>query len=80
MGLIICGYPGVGKSSIAGWHNCIDLESSFFSHRADIPQKLDYWVPQYCQVAIDLALQGYTVFTSTHHAVIEYFKKSSKLI
>ena len=33
MGLIICGYPGVGKSSIAGWNNCIDLESSYFSHR-----------------------------------------------
>lgn len=25
--LIICGYPGVGKSSIAGWNNCIDLET-----------------------------------------------------
>ena len=30
-GLIICGYPGVGKSSIGGWYNCIDLESSYFS-------------------------------------------------
>ena len=30
-GLIICGYPGIGKSSIAGWNNCIDLESSYFS-------------------------------------------------
>lgn len=29
-GLIICGYPGVGKTSVGGWNNCIDLESSDF--------------------------------------------------
>jgi broad-specificity NMP kinase len=29
--LIICGYPGIGKSSIAGWDHCIDLESSKYS-------------------------------------------------
>lgn len=72
-GLIICGYPGVGKSSIAGWNNCIDLESSYFSYRCNIPQKLGYWVPQYCKVAMNLAMQGYTVLTSTHEQVIKYF-------
>lgn len=30
-GVIVCGYPGVGKSAIGGWWNCIDLESSYFS-------------------------------------------------
>lgn len=75
MPLIICGYPGVGKSSLAGWNNCIDLESSLFSYRDGCAQKTMYWVPQYCQAAIDLALQGYTVFTSTHRAVIEYLKE-----
>lgn len=30
-GLIICGFPGVGKSSVGGWNNCVDLESSHFS-------------------------------------------------
>ena len=87
-GIIICGYPGVGKSSIAGWNNCIDLESSLFSHQprainhknpiddttyTTIPIRINNWVPQYCKVAIDLAYQGYTVLTSTHRAVIEYF-------
>lgn len=72
-GLIVCGYPGVGKSSIAGWNNCVDLKSSYFSYRCNMPQKLDYWVPQYCKVAMDLAMQGYTVLTSTHEQVIKYF-------
>ena len=72
-GLIICGYPGIGKSSIAGWNNCIDLESSYFSFRNGAPQKFNEWVPQYCRVAMDLAKQGYTVLTSTHEQVIKYF-------
>lgn len=29
-GLIICGYPGVGKTSVGGLDHCIDLESSDF--------------------------------------------------
>ena len=75
-GLIICGYPGVGKSSIAGRHNCIDLESSLFSHDVDgDPLDPNMWVPRYCEVAIDLAKQGYTVLTSTHMKVIEQFER-----
>ena len=66
-GLIICGYPGIGKSSIAGWNNCIDLESSLFSHYEDSCRKSDdIWVGEYCNLAYYLALQGYTVMTSTH--------------
>ena len=75
-GLIICGYPGVGKSSIAGWNNCIDLESSLFSHYGpeDSCRKSDdKWVREYCNLAYYLALQGYTIMTSTHKAVIDYF-------
>lgn len=30
-GIIVFGYPGVGKSAIGGWNNCVDLESSNFS-------------------------------------------------
>ena len=78
-GFIICGYPGIGKSSIAGWNNCIDLESSYFSrillpgeYTSDL-SKYDKWVIQYCRVAMDLAMQGYTVLTSTHEQVIKYF-------
>jgi len=75
-GLIICGYPGIGKSSIAGWNNCIDLESSLFSHYEDSRRKCDdNWVGEYCNLAYYLALQGYTVMTSTHAAVIDCFDR-----
>lgn len=43
-GLIICGYSGVGKSSIAGWNNCIDLESSYFRvPKKDIRSATKIW-------------------------------------
>lgn len=66
--LIICGYPGIGKSSIAGWNHCVDLESSVFSQEVDYTK----WVDIYCRTAINLASQGYTVFVSTHQSVVEY--------
>ena len=71
-GLIICGYPGVGKSSIAGWNNCIDLESSWFSYDEKGNKKYpdDTWCVDYCNLAMRLAAQGYTVLTSTHACVI----------
>lgn len=76
-GLIICGYPGVGKSSIAGWNKCIDLESSWFSYDKDgnriYPD--EEWVGNYCSFAIDLAAQGYTVLLSTHQAVINQLRE-----
>lgn len=76
-GLIICGYPGVGKTSIAGRQNCIDLESSLFSYDVDgDPLDPNIWVSRYCAVAIDLAMQGYTVLTSTHARVIDGFENS----
>ena len=71
-GLIICGYPGVGKSSIAGWNNCIDLESSWFSYDEEGNKKYpdDTWCVDYCNLAMRLAAQGYTVLTSAHACVI----------
>lgn len=75
-GLIICGYPGIGKSSIAGWNNCIDLESSWFSRSEDdqpIPD--EEWVKRYCGMARNLAMQGFTVLVSTHEAVIKEFDR-----
>ena len=75
-GLIVCGYPGVGKSSIAGWNNCIDLESSLFSHYENSRRRSDDdWVIEYCNLAYYLASQGYTVMTSTHMAVTDYFDR-----
>ena len=67
-GLIMIGYQGIGKSSCAGKNNCIDLESGNFwigDERSE-----DWYIP-YCQIAMDLANQGYTVFTSSHKVVRE---------
>lgn len=75
-GFIVCGYPGVGKSSIGGWNNCVDLESSYFSRRDDANASQDSdWVRQYVSVAMNLAQQGYTVLISTHIAVIDRLKE-----
>lgn len=70
-GLIVIGYQGIGKSSCAGKENCIDIESGNFwicNERHE-----DWYIP-YCQIAMDLANQGYTVFTSSHKYVYNYFK------
>lgn len=70
-GLIIIGYQGIGKSSIAGKDGCIDLESSNFY----VNEKRDpYWYIPYTNIAMDLANQGYTVFTSAHACVAHEFK------
>lgn len=71
-GIIVCGYPGVGKSSIAGWENCIDLESSIF-HEIQDADNGPKWEEVYCMTAINLASQGFTVMTSTHRSVVQFF-------
>lgn len=80
-GLIICGYPGVGKSSIAGWNNCIDLDSSWFSYDKDgnVIYPNEAWTVNYCMLARKLALQGYTVLLSTHQAVINTLREGKWL-
>ncbi|MBQ1228680.1 MAG: hypothetical protein IIX87_02275 [Firmicutes bacterium] len=69
--MIIIGYQGIGKSALAGKNNCIDLESSAFW----VDGNRDYnWYKAYCQIALHLHKQGYTVLTSSHKVVREYFK------
>ena len=70
--MIIIGFPGIGKSSVTRAYDgdtnttgYIDLESSNFV-------KDDNWVEEYCNLAIDLDLQGYNVFVSSHKDVREY--------
>lgn len=76
--MIIIGYQGIGKSTLAGRNNCIDLESGNFwvnGKRAD-----DWYVP-YCQIANHLSEQGYTVFVSSHEVVRnELWKSKEKVI
>lgn len=70
IGLIIIGYPCIGKSSIAGCANgIIDLESSYFSK--DDPM----WYNDYCALAEDLASQGFTVCVSSHSSVVSCLKQ-----
>lgn len=69
-GLIVIGYQGVGKSSCAGRNGCIDLESSNFKIGGS---RHDDWYIPYCNIAMDVADQGYTVFTSSHKVVYEHF-------
>lgn len=72
--MIIIGYPGIGKTSLAGRNNCIDLESGNFWHNDKRP---DNWVVYYCNIAEDLSKQGYVVFVSSHEAVRTRLQKYS---
>lgn len=74
--MIIIGYQGIGKSSVASPENkCIDLESSNFWHEGKRP---DDWYIYYCNIAVDLSKQGYVVFTSSHKEVRDYLLKFTK--
>ena len=76
--MIIIGYPGIGKSTLAGRdHRYIDLESSLFM--VDGVRALDWYKP-YCKVAEGLSRQGYTVFVSSHSAVVEALRASQETV
>lgn len=77
--MIIIGFPGIGKSSVTRAYDgdtnttsYIDLESSNFV-------KDENWVKEYCDIAIDLELQGYNVFVSSHKAVREYLAEKQDI-
>lgn len=71
--MILIGYPGVGKSTVANNRDdIIDLESSNFTINGS---KDSNWVVPYINVAIDLHKQGYTVFTSSHLVVRQELQK-----
>lgn len=71
-GLIICGYQGVGKSTLCRNGEsvtdhpevrCIDLESGNFWYDGKRPYD---WFRYYANFAKHLAAQGYIVFTASH--------------
>ena len=71
--MIIIGYQGIGKSSVSGIENgCIDLESSNFWNDG---KRSGDWYIYYCNIAVDLSKQGFTVFTSSHKEVRDYLLK-----
>ena len=70
-GMIIIGYPCIGKTFTADISNgVIDLESSYFNNGN--PK----WYESYVSVAQDLASQGYTVLVSSHSNVVHSLKMS----
>lgn len=71
--MIICGYPCIGKSTVASQcSNVIDLESSHFKVQG---RDNTDWEMGYCKMAKELSDQGYVVFTSTHKQVRDMFNK-----
>ena len=74
--MIIIGYQGIGKSTIAKKSNeYIDLQSGSFWY---LHQRPSNWYIYYCQVAEHLSKQGYVVFVSSHKEVREFLRNNSK--
>lgn len=67
--MIYVGYPCVGKSSIAGKSNFIDLESSLFNVNSE------NWFLAYVTLAEFLSAQGFNVLLSSHKEVREELKR-----
>lgn len=66
-GVIVVGYQGIGKSTLSNQNlHFIDLESSNFWNASKRP--IDWYI-YYSNIAVDLASQGYIVFTSSHKEV-----------
>ena len=79
--MIITGYQGIGKSTLARkTDKIIDLESTSFwkyerdeyGKKTDKKTRCNDWYVYYCQVAEHLSAQGYTVFVSCHAEVRKY--------
>ena len=76
--MIIVGYPGIGKTSLASWHNdYLDVDSSRFMFDGVRPKK---WAFYYVKIAEDLSEQGYKVFTSSHKEVRDNLQNSTEIV
>ena len=76
--MIVIGYQGIGKSSLAGRdHKYIDLESGNFWVDG---KRADDWYKPYCQIAEHLSQQGYIVFTSSHEVVRNRLADSNEVV
>lgn len=76
--MIVIGYQGIGKSTLAGRdHKYIDLESGNFWVDG---KRADDWYKPYCQIAEHLSKQGYIVFTSSHEVVRKQLENSKEVV
>ena len=74
--MIVIGYQGIGKSTVARKsRGFIDLESSNFFHNGNRPAD---WHVYYCKIAEHLSQQGYIVFVSSHEPVRSWFVHSDE--
>lgn len=74
--MIIIGYQGIGKSTLARKSKgFIDLESSSFYVNGKRPTDWHYY---YNRIAENLSQQGYVVFVSSHMPVRDFFKTSDE--
>ena len=64
--MIIIGYQGIGKSTISGVLNCIDLECGNFYVGGC---RQEDWYKIYANIALDISRQGYVVLTPSHAAL-----------
>ena len=80
-GLIVCGYQGVGKSTLCRNGEvvtdhpevrCIDLESGNFWYDGKRPFD---WFRYYANFAKHLAAQGYVVFTASHKVFRDWMRE-----
>ena len=72
--MIICGYHGIGKSTLAYMDsnaNYIDLESNLFYYNGERDKN---WHIVYCNIAHSISKQDNVVFISTHKEVRDYLK------
>ena len=69
--MIFVGYQGIGKSTLAGKNNYIDLESGNFwvTDSDGITYRPSEWIAIYVNMAQHLSNQGYNVMMSSHKAL-----------
>ena len=76
--MIVIGYPGVGKSTLAwSYKEYVDLESSTFFNGDERPED---WYVYYCKIAEDLSKQRKVVFVSSHKAVMDELHNSHEKV
>lgn len=75
--MIIVGYQGIGKSTLAGKDGFIDLESGNFWVDGIRPEN---WYKMYVKIAVHLSQQGYTVFTASHKVVRDELKRYNEKV
>ena len=75
--MIIIGYPGIGKTTLARKsRRYVDLESSLFMVNG---KRVDDWYILYCNIAKDISRQGNDVFVSSHEDVVRTLELMSSV-